>query len=180
MVKPASSRPRRPGRPRFVPTAAQRAKIAAMRGEGHTLTSMAAWAGVSIPTLKRAFTPELIENDPRLKSVIAVSFYEKALNGHVPSMNFWAKRFGWLPARPVEPKPSRAEPAVEAQAHWLADIPRDEEGRYVLRLKLGDDDVTQRIRHRIENRRTPEEEAEMAAWWREVSGREPPPPDDRP
>lgn len=144
MAKAATVPVKRAGRPRFVPSWAQRKLVEHLRLSGHTLGAIAKAIGVSVPTLRRAFKVELFTHDPENRARIAVHSFEEAMKGNNRHLSHWLNRseeagyFG--PKRSSDCRP-RKRPADEA--------PRTADGALLVTLELGDEDARARVLRRM-------------------------------
>ena len=134
MAKAAPASAKRAGRPRFVPTWAQRQLVERLRLGGHTFGEIAKAVGISLPTLRRAFKVELFTHDPANRAKIALHSYEAAMRGDNQHLSHWLNRseeagfFG--PKKISSAKPSK-RPADDA--------PRTADGAVLVQPKLGDE-----------------------------------------
>ena len=135
MAKVATVPEKRVGRPRFVPTYAQRKLVEHLRLSGHTFGAIAKAVGVSAPTLRRAFKVELFTHDPDNRARIALHSYEAAMKGNNQHLPHWLNRSeaaGLFGSKSVSQAKSRKQDRDG--------VPRTADGAIRVQLKLGDED----------------------------------------
>ncbi|MFZ5544019.1 MAG: hypothetical protein ACOZJZ_10710 [Pseudomonadota bacterium] len=93
---------RRPGRPRFVPTAEQRALVRRLAAIGTPHESIcfvvrgAEGKRISVKTLTKYFRHELVVGRIEANAAMAAALFRAAMEGSLPAMIFWLKtRAGW-------------------------------------------------------------------------------------
>ena len=144
MAKAATASAKRSGRPRFVPTPAQRSLVEHLRLEGHTFGIIAKAVGVSVPTLRRAFKVELFTHDPDNRARIALHSYQAAMKGDDQHLRSWLNRgeaAGLFGPKKVSPAKSRKRDAD--------DVPRTADGAVLVQLELGEEESRNRILRRM-------------------------------
>ena len=144
MAQPATALAKRSGRPRFVPTLAQRSLVEYLRLSGYTFSTIAKAVGVSVPTLRRAFKVELFTHDPDNRARIALHSYQAAMKGNYQHLRHWLNRgeaAGLFGPKKVSPAKSRKRDAD--------DVPRTADGAVLVKLELGDEESRDRVLRRM-------------------------------
>ncbi len=103
--------PKRPGRPRFQPTAGQRKLARSLASKGIPQDRIAAVVGVSPKTLRKHFRRELTLGSIEANMAVLKVLHKMACSGkrkHLAAAIFWAKcRCGFSAASPIySPPPS--------------------------------------------------------------------------
>lgn len=88
--KPA---PKKPGRPRFRPTQAERKQVSQMAAAGITHAQIAQCVrdGIAKSTLELHFRDELTTALAKANATVAGKLYNTAMEGNVTAMIFWLK-----------------------------------------------------------------------------------------
>ena len=129
MTKPTS---RKAGRPRFEPSARDRAAVKKLSAAGVSQLEIARTLGVAATTLRRHFADELARGAIEANAAVATSLFRMAVHRTRPNVRaaiFWLKsRAGWRdhdgpPAEPPAPKPAplgkKAQANLDAQTVHL-------------------------------------------------------------
>lgn len=135
---------KRAGRPRFVPTWAQRKHVEHLRLSGHTFGAIAKAVGVSVPTLRRAFKVELFTHNPDNRAKIALRSFEAAMNGNKQHLSHWLDRSeaaGLFGPKEISPAKSRKRDRE--------DVPRTADGALRVQLELGDEKSRRKVLRRM-------------------------------
>ena len=144
MAKATTVPAKRAGRPRFVPTWAQRKFVEHLRLEGHTFGILAKAVGGSVPTLRRACKVELFTHDPDNRARSALHSYQAAMKGDDQHLRHWLNRgeaAGLFGPKKVSPAKSRKRDAD--------DVPRTADGAVHVTLELGEEETRRRILSRM-------------------------------
>ena len=111
MTKPL---PRKTGRPRFEPTARDRAAVKKLAAVGVSQREIALVIGVAETTLRRHFADELVLGDVDANAKVAAALFRAATHRTKPDIRaatFWLRcRAGWRPDMDVPAKPPKPEP----------------------------------------------------------------------
>jgi hypothetical protein len=91
--------PRRGGRPRFSPTAKERAQVKTLSGLGITHDGISTVLGITPPTLRKYFRHELNVGEHEANAQVSASLFRQATHPTKPNTIaaiFWLKcRAGW-------------------------------------------------------------------------------------
>jgi hypothetical protein len=81
------------GRPKFVPTDAERKQVEAMSGYGLPQEHIAVLIrdGISVDTLQEHFAAELKKGKAKANSQIGKTLFQKAMGGDTTAMIWWSK-----------------------------------------------------------------------------------------
>ncbi len=85
------------------PTETTRAEVQALSGFGVREDEIAAYVGISAPTLRRHYRTELDTGHVRANVAVARSLFKQATEGNVAAAIFWMKaRAGWREKHEVD------------------------------------------------------------------------------